>query len=122
MNTLTSREVFVCCRAVGLLRDWPGVIPQEVRMEAASRDGGAKKYKTPARVQAWFLGRSRARWKLKYKRLKADAKRLQNRVNDVTRSREGWRQRAERLEAENAALREQQAALKKGGAGGGAAV
>lgn len=91
-------------------------------MDAASRDGDTKKYKALPRVQAWFLGRSRDRWKGKYKRLKADAKRLQNRVNDVTKSREGWRQRAERLEAENAALREQQAALKKGGTGGGAAV
>src|SRR5215213_4154738 len=102
-------------------------------MDAAGQDGRTTtKYKTVARVQAWFLGRSRDRWKRKYKQLKADAKRLQNRVNDVTRSREGWRQRVEQLEAENAALREQQsAALKKGGrrrhghdgqAGAGAAV
>ena len=87
-------------------------------MDAVGQDGHTTrtKYKTLARVQAWFLGRSRDGWKAKYKRLKADAKRLQNRVNDVTRSRESWRRRAERLEAENVALREQQAAaLKKGG-------
>ena len=70
-------------------------------------------YTTPARVQAWFLGRSRARWKAKYQKLKVEAKRLQNRVNDVTNSRQQWRQRAEQLEqrlreleAENAARRE----------------
>ena len=47
------------------------------------------------------------------------AKRLQNRVADVTKSREKWRNEAEQLsrrvhelEAENAALREQAAALK----------
>ena len=44
----------------------------------------------------------------------ADAKRLKNRVNDVTRSRESWRKQVEELEAQNAALREQ-AALKKSG-------
>jgi len=54
--------------------------------------------------------------------LKSDAKRLQNRVNDVTKSREHWRdetrqraQRIQELEAENAALHEQLAALKKEG-------
>jgi SMC interacting uncharacterized protein involved in chromosome segregation len=84
-------------------------------MDVLGQDGRTTKYKTVARVQAWFLGRSRDRWKQKYKRLKADAKRLQNRVNDMARSRASWRERAERSEAENAALREQQAALKKGG-------
>ena len=59
-------------------------------MDATSQEGKATKYLTPPRVQAWFLGRSREKWKRKYKNLKADAKRLQNRVNDVTRSRENW--------------------------------
>lgn len=81
-------------------------------MDAASQDGKGRKYTTPRWVQAWFLQRSRDKWKAKYKQLKAEAKRLQNRVNDVTRSREKWRGQAEELEAENAALREQ-AALKK---------
>jgi hypothetical protein len=39
-------------------------------------------------------------------------------VNDVTRSREMWRERVTGLEEENAALREQ-AALKKSGHGDG---
>jgi len=88
------------------------MILTEFRMDAIGQDGPKKEYTTAPRIQAWFLGRSRDRWKNKYKQLKADAKRLQNRVNDVTRSRESWRRRVEELEAENAALRKR-AALKK---------
>ncbi len=82
-------------------------------MDAKSQEGCKREYTTPAYVQAWFLRRSRDNWKTRYKELKTDAKRLQNRVNDVTRSREMWRERVEELEKENAALRE--AALKKSG-------
>jgi hypothetical protein len=84
----------------------------EFRMDAIDLEGNTRKYTTVHRVQAWFLGRSRDNWKQKYKQLKVHAKRLQNRVNDVSRSRESWRKQVEALEAENAALREQ-AALKK---------
>ena len=83
-------------------------------MDAESQEGSKRKYSTSSRVQAWFLGRSRDGWKAKYKELKAEAKRLLNRVNDVTRSREMWRERVVELEKENAALRAQ-AALKKSG-------
>lgn len=83
-------------------------------MDAKTREGGKRSYTTPSWVQAWFLGRSRDNWKAKYKQLKVEAKRLQNRVNDVSASRRKWRERAEELEAENAALQEQ-AALKKYG-------
>jgi len=95
-------------------------------MEAMSRDG-KDKYSTPRWVQVWFLRRSRDNWKRKYKQLKTDAKRLQNRVNDVTRSRERWREQAEEqrrrvqeLDASNAAPAATaappgQAALKKDG-------
>ena len=93
-------------------------------MEATGSKDGKVKYKTPRWVQAWFLGRSRSRWKQKYKDLKVEAKRLQNRVADVTKSREKWReqteqltQRIQELEAQNAALQEQAAALKKDGPG-----
>lgn len=68
-------------------------------------------------MQAWFLKRSRDNWKKKYGHLKVDAKRLQNRVNDVSKSREHWREeaaqltrRVQELEAQNAALHEQVAA------------
>lgn len=81
----------------------------------SSQEGkGGKKYTTPRWVQAWFLGRSRDNWKAKYKALKARAKQLQNRVNDVSKSREHWREQVRALREENAALREQ-AALKKYG-------
>ena len=89
-------------------------------MSAAGQDD--REYTTSARVQAWFLKRSRNRWKKKYRSLKVEAKRTQNRVNDVTKSREKWRsetetlrQRVRDLEAENAALQDQLAALKKDG-------
>jgi DNA-binding transcriptional regulator GbsR (MarR family) len=88
-------------------------------MDAMSQDGNKKQYTTSKRVQAWFLGLSRDRWKRKCKKLKVQAKRLQNRVNDVTRSRERWRGQVEELKAEVAALREQ-AALKKDGLRDGA--
>ena len=91
-------------------------------MNAAGQVDNKVEYTTPSRVQAWFLGRSRENWKRKYMGLKSDAKRLQNRVNDVTKSREQWRdeskllkERVHELEAENAALQEQMAALKKDG-------
>jgi len=52
--------------------------------------------------------------------LKIEAKRLQNRVHDVTKSREKWRaeaeqlrQRVQELEAQTAALPQQVAAQKK---------
>ena len=91
-------------------------------MNASGQDDHKTDYTTPPRVQAWFLKRSRDNWKKKYMELKADAKRMHNRVNDVSKSREQWReetkqltQRIQEVEAENAALREQLAALKKDG-------
>ena len=89
-------------------------------MRVTPADDTKVKYTTPRWVQAWFLRRSRDLWKNKYTQLKRDSKRLQNRVNDVTKSREQWRegakqlqQRLRDLEAENAALRQQLAAEKK---------
>jgi hypothetical protein len=87
-------------------------------MEAICQDGKKVKFTTPRWVQVWFLGRSRDNWKRKYKESKVREKRLKNRVNDVTRSRAHWRERAEDLAKENATLREE-VALKKGGARGG---
>lgn len=84
-------------------------------MDAQCPEVGKKpKYTTPRWVQVWFLRRSRDRWKARCKEVRAEAKRLQNRVNDLNKSRENWRQRAEELEVEVAALPEQ-AALKKSG-------
>jgi chromosome segregation ATPase len=95
---------------------------KEIRVNASFHDDRQPEYATSRRVQVWFLRRSRANWKNKYGELKADAKRLQNRVNDVTKSREQWRleakqqaRRIQELEAQNAVLQEQMAALKKEG-------
>ena len=89
---------------------------------ATGQEDREVEFTTPARVQAWFLHRSRELWKKKYKVLKANAKRSQNRVNDVTKSRQQWREQAKQmaervreLEAENATLQERLAALKKDG-------
>jgi SMC interacting uncharacterized protein involved in chromosome segregation len=91
-------------------------------MDATTHDGDKTAYTSPPWAQRWFLQRSRDNWKQKYMKLKKDAKRLQNRVNDVTKSREEWReeskqlkQRIQKLEAETTALQEQMAALKKDG-------
>jgi chromosome segregation ATPase len=97
---------------------------KELRMDVSGPEDGQVRYTTPHRVQAWFLGRSRKRWKQKYKDLKVDAKRLQNRVADVTKSREKWRtetqelkRRVRELEVQNAVLQQQAAASKKDGPG-----
>jgi SMC interacting uncharacterized protein involved in chromosome segregation len=91
-------------------------------MDATTHDSNKKAYTSPPWAQRWFLLRSRDNWKQKYMDLKTDHKRLQNRVNDVTKSREEWRdetkqlnERIQKLEAENTALQEQMAALKKDG-------
>jgi SMC interacting uncharacterized protein involved in chromosome segregation len=91
-------------------------------MAATKHDDQTKVYKSPPWAQRWFLQRSRENWKKKYMALKSDAKRLENRVNDVTKSREKWcaetkqlTERLQALEAENAALQEQLAAAKKDG-------
>lgn len=93
-------------------------------MDVPVQQDGKVKYTTPAYVQAWFLGRSRQRWKQKYKDLKIEEKRLQNQVNDTRKSREKWRKEAEELqdrvlelEAQTASLQTQTAALKKDGPG-----
>jgi septal ring factor EnvC (AmiA/AmiB activator) len=92
----------------------------EYRMDASTEKAPTAEYTTPHRVQAWFLGRSRDRWKQKYMDLKAEAGRLERRVADVTKSREKWRhesedlrRRIQELEAQTAALQEQAAAFKK---------
>ena len=80
-------------------------------MAVTDHEEQPRKYASPPWAQRWFLERSRKLWKEKYMELKANAKRLQNRVNDVTKSRENWREQAKQkderiqaLETENAAL------------------
>jgi uncharacterized coiled-coil DUF342 family protein len=66
-------------------------------MDPSSQQGEPVQYQSPRRVQVWFLSRSRRRWKQKYQELKQEAKRLRNRVADVTKSREKWRAEVEQL-------------------------
>lgn len=87
-------------------------------MDEFSHDDDTVEYKSPSWAQRWFLKRSRDNWKKKYMELKTDAKRLENRVNDVTKSREKWREetkqlteRVQELQDHNAVL--QEAAAKK---------
>jgi SMC interacting uncharacterized protein involved in chromosome segregation len=95
---------------------------KEIHMAATSHDDNKVEYTSPPWAQRWFLQRSRDNWKKKYMQLKTDSKRLQNRVNDVSKSRKQWcdetkrlNLRVQELDAENAALQEQLAALKKDG-------
>ena len=69
-------------------------------------------YSTSKQVQAWFLRRSRDRWKAKYADLKVQLKRFRQRIADMDRSRSQWRsqaedarQQVEALQLENAQLR-----------------
>jgi chromosome segregation ATPase len=94
----------------------------EYRMDASTEKAPKAEYTTSHRVQAWFLGLSRDRWKRKYMDLKTEAGRLERRVADVTKSREKWRheteelrRRVQELTAQTAALQEQTAAFKKDG-------
>ncbi len=91
-------------------------------MEGATVARGV--YSTPFRVQAWFLRRSRDRWKQKARARKEESKRWRNRAADVSKSRdrrrreaEQLRQRVKELEAHNKALSNQLAAEKKDGLG-----
>jgi predicted nucleic acid-binding Zn-ribbon protein len=52
-------------------------------------------YKTSKQVQAWFLKRSRDRWKQKARQNNAELKRLRQRAADLEASRAHWRQQAE---------------------------
>ena len=95
---------------------------KDTPVKTSSQEDTKVTYTTPRWVQAWFLRRSRDNWKAKYVELKIGSKRLQNRVNDVSKSREKWRdetkqleERVSKLETENSALQEQLAALKKDG-------
>jgi Basic region leucine zipper len=77
-------------------------------------------YRSRPGALIWFFRKSRNRWKSKYQALKATVKGFKNQIAAVTKSREQWRAKAERvgehvtaLETENAALRAQIAALEE---------
>ena len=70
-------------------------------------------YKTSKQVQAWFLKRSRDRWKQKAGRNNAELKRLRQRVADLEASRAHWRQQAEDARQEVERLRPAMARLER---------
>jgi chromosome segregation ATPase len=76
-------------------------------------DGAAVEYRSPKHVQILFLKRSRNKLRAKYRDLKDDQKRLQNRVRDVAKSREDWRRQAEELQAANEQLAQENAELRE---------
>jgi uncharacterized coiled-coil DUF342 family protein len=81
-------------------------------MDPSSQRGEPVEYRSPRRVQVWFLSRSRRRWKQKYQELKREAKRLRNRVAGVTKSRQKWRAEVERLRQQLRQRDEELATLK----------
>ena len=68
-------------------------------------------YTTSKQVQAWFLGRSRDRWKEKATRKNAEIKRLRQRADDVEASRAHWRAKAEAAQQEIERLQGEKAQL-----------
>jgi predicted nucleic acid-binding Zn-ribbon protein len=81
-------------------------------MATSSQQDEPVQYQSPRRVQVWFLSRSRRRWQQKYQQLKQEAKRLRNRVADVTKSREKWRAEVEQLRQQLRRCEEELATLK----------
>lgn len=76
-------------------------------------DGALVGYKSPKHVQVLFLKKSRNKLREKYQELKRDQKRLQNCVQDVSKSRAQWRSKAEGLQARVAELEQQQEILEE---------
>jgi chromosome segregation ATPase len=73
--------------------------------------GDKPAYTTSKQVQAWFLGRSRDRWKNKATQKNAEIKRLRQRADDVEASRANWRAKAEAAQQEVERLRAETAQL-----------
>jgi chromosome segregation ATPase len=69
-------------------------------------------YTTSKQVQAWFLLRSRDKWKAKCKGLRIIVKRHKQRADDVSESRAKWRSAAEAAQQEVQRLQDQVAALR----------
>jgi chromosome segregation ATPase len=79
-----------------------------------------KEYKSPTSALKWCFERSRDRWKIKYKELKATVKGYKNKIADLSKSRDQWRLKAEQarerlsaVEGENDELRERLAGLEE---------
>jgi hypothetical protein len=94
---LTSGRRFVALKLVAP-PPHPGSLSRGLRMDALHETEPTDTkttYKTSKQVQAWFLKRSRDRWKNKARQNNAELKRLRQRVADVEASRAHWRAQAE---------------------------
>jgi translation initiation factor 2B subunit (eIF-2B alpha/beta/delta family) len=89
----------------------------ETNLVAVAASGSDKAirgtYKSPRRVLTRFFRLSRDRWKEKHRALKKTLKRAENRVRDTRKSREAWREAANRWKAEAEASRAEVARLEK---------
>jgi len=83
----------------------------DLSVPAQSVEGGLAGYKSPRYALAWHFRRSRDGWKRKYSHVKQDIKRIQNRTRDLSQSRQQWKEKVKRLEAENQDLQSQVAWL-----------
>jgi chromosome segregation ATPase len=68
-------------------------LSSEATAQASMRT--TKDYKSRPGALIWFFRRSRDLWKSKYQALQATIKRLNNKVADLTKSRELWRLKTE---------------------------
>jgi hypothetical protein len=87
-----------------MLRNTP---QQDGHMDGTAEPTGtptSKDYKSRPGALAWFFRKSRDRGKRKYQDLKATLKRSQNRIADLTKSRQHWRLKAEQADERRAAL------------------
>ncbi len=72
--------------------------------------GGAR---SPVRIRLFKAAKSRAGWKAKAQARKAALKAATIKIRDLLKSRELWRDRAEKLQAENGELRNRAAASQR---------
>jgi SMC interacting uncharacterized protein involved in chromosome segregation len=77
-------------------------IPASIPQNSKSRPGAL----------IWFFRKSRDGWKRKYLDLKSTEKGYKNRIADLTKSREQWRNKAEQTGAQLAAVEAEVAALR----------
>jgi chromosome segregation ATPase len=75
--------------------------------EAETPERGTKEYKSRPGALIWFFRKSRDLWKNKYQELKVSFKLLKNRVADLTKSREFWKEKAKQAQGQVAALETQ---------------
>jgi chromosome segregation ATPase len=79
--------------------------------QETARDQETAGYKSRRGALVWFFRKSRDGWKRKHQALKATVKKHENRVADVTKSREKWKLKAEAASQRSAILEAEKAEL-----------